>query len=128
MVKCDLCGYETDDKNDFFAVLSGGSTSYECGWDLEKACRRRQDDFRKKERERIKKLKEEKVSGGTCNILELDLKKMSQEDQFECKYGLSFADLEKDDLQYRDACIRYTHKETGDKFKWSFIGGGWEVV
>jgi hypothetical protein len=53
---------------------------------------------------------------------------MSQEDQFECKYGLSFDDLEKDDLQYRDACTRYTHKETGDKFKWQFIGGRWEVV
>lgn len=67
-------------------------------------------------------------SKDTCNVSESDLRKMSQEDQFECKYGLSFDDLEKDDLQYRDACTRYTHKETGDKFKWQFIGGGWEVV
>ena len=128
MIKCSLCGYETDDKNDFFSVLSGGSTGYECGWNLEKDCQRRQNAFRKKERERIQKLKEESMSKGICNVSESDLKEMSKKDQFECKYGLSFADLEKDNVQYRDGCTRYTHKETGDKFKWSFFGGVWEVV
>ena len=61
MIKCGLCGYEADDKNDFFAVLSGGSTSYECGWDLEKACRRRQDAFRKREREKESRNLKKKV-------------------------------------------------------------------
>ena len=127
MIQCRLCCYESEDKDDFFAVLNRGSTSYECGWDFEKDCRRRQDAFRKKERERIQKLKEESVSKGTCNVSKSDLRQMSQEDQFECKYALSFSDLEKDDLQYRDACTRYTHKETGDHFKWSFVGGEWNV-
>ena len=50
---------------------------------------------------------------------------MSESDQFECKYKLKHMDLELDELQYRDASRRYTHKETGEKFIYHMIGNYW---
>jgi len=125
-MECCACGYQSDCKGDFF-VSGVENPTYVCAWELEKACRDKVRVKEKLERARLQKVKDDAVNGH-CEVSDEDLKKMSMEDQFECKYGLKFAGLVKNELQYRDACIRYTHSVTGGGFKYSNFGGLWSVI
>ena len=119
---CNLCGYQSNNKNDFF-ISGKENPRFECAWELEKTCKKIQYEKiqyeKTQERQRLNKLKEE----GTVN--DDDLQKMSESEQFGYKYKLNYLDLELDKLQYRDASRRYTHKETGEKFIFYMIGNYW---
>jgi len=120
---CNLCGYQSNNKNDFF-ISGKENPRFECAWELEKTCKKIQYEKEKIERERLNKLKAD-IKSDKCTVSDDDLQKMSEIDQFECKYKLNYLDLELDKLQYRDASRRYTHKETGEKFIFYMIGNYW---
>jgi len=130
-MKCKLCNYESDDRNDFYAVKNGSNVS-ECGWDRERECKRGQSIVRKQREEqyRLDKVRrenemQEKIAGRKCDKTEEELKEMSIEEEFECRYNLSFDDLIKDEEQYRDCCTRYTHPETNNHFRYNFSQKRW---
>lgn len=124
-MRCKLCNYESDDRNDFYAARDGGDVS-ECGWDRERECRRIQNSMRKQREEkyRLDEIRrenemQEKIAGRKCNKTEEELEQMSKKEEFECRYNLSFDDLVKDNEQYRDGCTRYNHPETNQHFRYN---------
>lgn len=123
-MKCSKCEYESSNKNNFF-VSVGPPDTYLCAWELEKQCHKIQYEKKKKNRELLRKLENEK-NKVECGFSCEDLKKMTKENHFKCKYSLNFEDLQVNDLQFRDASTRYTHIINGRKFKYSF--GTWSEI
>lgn len=111
LVKCSKCKRENPLSEMYEILEKDKEKQYECAVD-EMTCQ--------------KIVKEnKKIRGKKEREFDQSLRELPKEEQFEKKYGLNFEDLEENSARYRDASIHYTHKLTGDIYKWNYQRKYW---
>ena len=122
MLTCKLCGTENLNSNEVYHCNDNGYKFYECV--NEKKCRSLQSAFREK-KEKEEQLKKEQRK----NFIQKEhntYQNLSKQEYFNKKYGLSFDNLDKSFIQYRDNSDRY--ELNGIIYRWDRFNKIWEIT
>ncbi len=109
LVLCMKCLHRAP-PSEMYGVHYKGQLSYECV--DEKQC------YNRKNAERIEK-------NNKAEELRKQYAHLPQEEQFKAMYGIDFDDLIEDPRRTRDASIHYNHKDTNERFSWSWATKNW---